>query len=65
MMLLHHKIYLLIQNLDLAKLMTKYFGNLCVFMQADSPQVKPNFISSIINFLCELPHELPNDIGKF
>ena len=64
-MLLHHKTYLLIQNLDLVKLMTKYFSNLYVFVQVDSPQVKRNFISSVINFVCELPHELPNDMGRF
>ena len=28
-----------------------------------SPQVKPDLISSIINFVYELPHELPSDLA--
>ena len=31
----------------------------------DSPQVQQDLISSMINFVYELPHKLPNELGLF
>ena len=39
------------------------FCNFTIFQyRSDSPQVKGNLVSSIANLVCELPHELPNDL---
>ena len=39
------------------------FWNFSMFQyRPDSPQVKQNLISTITNFVCELPHELQNGL---
>ena len=47
----------------LAAIGDKIFWQFSVFpCNFDSSQAKENLISSITNFVCELPHELPNDL---
>ena len=36
-----------------------------ILIKVDSPQVKQGLISSLMNFVNDLPHELPNNLGIF
>ena len=39
-----------------------YVGNLLCFSTSDSPQAKRDVVSPIIDFVCQLHHEYPNDL---